>query len=63
VYRVHASTISRWLSQTRGAILAETRRRLAEALGLDTEALASMIELVHSLEVSVEAALRDTGSG
>jgi RNA polymerase sigma-70 factor (ECF subfamily) len=63
VYRVHASTISRWLSQTRGAILAETRRRLADALRLDSEALASMLDLVHSLEISVTGALRDPSAG
>jgi RNA polymerase sigma-70 factor (ECF subfamily) len=61
IYRVHASTISRWLAATRATILADTRRRLAAALSLGEPEVDSMLDLSGSLELSLDRLLRSTG--
>src|SRR5439155_10618188 len=58
LYRVHASTVSRWLSSTRDAILEDTRHRLATALALGESDVESMLDLSGSLEVSLDSLLR-----
>jgi RNA polymerase sigma-70 factor, ECF subfamily len=63
LYRVHASTVSRWLAQARQQILIETRRRLAEALGRSEGHVESMLGLARSLEVSLNTLLRSSSSG
>src|SRR5260221_6854340 len=60
LYRVHASTVSRWLSTTRDAILADTRHRLAASLALGESDVESMLNLSGSLEVSLDTLLRTT---
>lgn len=58
LYRVNASTVSRWLSQARDAIFAETRRKLAEALGAAPGDVESHLGLVADLEVSLGSLLK-----
>lgn len=58
IYRVHASTASRWLAQAREAILVETRRRLAAALAQSESQVESLLGLAKSLEVSLGTLLR-----
>ncbi|MDX2089164.1 MAG: hypothetical protein SFX73_15005 [Kofleriaceae bacterium] len=57
MYRVHFSTISRWLERARAEIFAETRRQLAEKLGAAPSEIESHLGLVHSLEVSLGSLL------
>lgn len=57
LYRVHASTVSRWLAQTRDAILAETRKLLAERLELPVDEVDSLLGITGSLEVSLRTLL------
>jgi RNA polymerase sigma-70 factor (ECF subfamily) len=58
IYRVHASTASRWLAQAREDILADTRKRLAAALAREESQVESMLGLARSLEVSLDTLLR-----
>jgi RNA polymerase sigma-70 factor (ECF subfamily) len=58
IYRVHASTASRWLAQARDAILVETRRRLATALRQKETDIESLLGLSGSLDVSLNTLLR-----
>jgi hypothetical protein len=60
LYRVHASTISRWLSATREAIL-DTRRHLAEALAMQHGEVESLLGLSGSLDLSLSSLLRSEG--
>jgi RNA polymerase sigma-70 factor (ECF subfamily) len=62
IYRVHASTASRWLAQARDEILAETRRRLAQALRQNESQVESALGLAGGLEVSLDSLLRSTSS-
>lgn len=57
-YRVHASTVSRWLERARHDILAATRAELARALRLDAQAIDSMLAVGPALEVSLGSLLR-----
>lgn len=63
LYRVHASTISRWLAATRDAILEDTRARLARALKLGDDDVESLLGLANSLELSLSTVLRATDPG
>src|SRR5690606_38822240 len=68
LYRVHRVTAFRWLRDSRGALVAATRRRLAGRLDVAGDELESVLYLVQSrLEVSLERLLsqgRDaTGGG
>lgn len=58
IYRVHASTVSRWLAQAREAILLDTRKKLAAALAQSEGQVESLLGLTHSLEVSLNTLLR-----
>lgn len=58
IYRVHASTVSRWLAAARDAILADTRKRLAAALRQGESQVESMLGLAGGLEVSLTSLLR-----
>jgi len=54
MYRVSGRTVQRWLAEARRTILAETRRLLAERLGLTDSRLDSLIGLVRSrLDISL----------
>jgi RNA polymerase sigma-70 factor, ECF subfamily len=60
-YRVHRTTVVRWLATIREQILKETRRRLGERLKIQASQLDSLIGAVHSqLEVSVARLLKTT---
>jgi RNA polymerase sigma-70 factor (ECF subfamily) len=48
LHRVHRATASRWLAQCRRALLAGTRARLAERLGLPEPELDSLLGLLRS---------------
>ncbi|NOK33581.1 sigma-70 family RNA polymerase sigma factor [Corallococcus exercitus] len=48
LFRVNQSTISRWLKRVQQQVYAETRRRLQEQLGLNTEDFQSFIAFVDS---------------
>jgi hypothetical protein len=52
--------VSRWLSSTRDAILADTRSRLATALALGESDVESMLNLSGSLELSLDTLLRSS---
>src|SRR5262249_17102185 len=58
LYRVHASTVSRWLDRARHEILTATRRELTRALKLDDRALDSMLAEAPALDVSLGSLLR-----
>jgi RNA polymerase sigma-70 factor, ECF subfamily len=61
-YRVHRSTVARWLSASREKILKETKRALGEKLHLDRGEVESMIGLVQSqLDVSIYRLLDEPG--
>jgi RNA polymerase sigma-70 factor (ECF subfamily) len=57
-YRVHRSTVARWLAASRERILEETKRILAEKLRIDGGEVDSMIQLVRSrIDVSIRRLL------
>jgi RNA polymerase sigma-70 factor, ECF subfamily len=59
MYRVNGSTISRWLSLAREALLERTRAALQEELSLDHGAVNSLLRLVDSeLSLSLARVLR-----
>lgn len=62
MYRVHASTISRWLATARAEIFEATRQRLAEVLAATPGDVESHLGLAHSLDVSLGSLLRTPGS-
>jgi RNA polymerase sigma-70 factor (ECF subfamily) len=57
VYRVHASTVSRWLARARADILAATRAHLAARLGASTSELDSLLAEVPAMELSLTSVL------
>jgi RNA polymerase sigma-70 factor (ECF subfamily) len=58
VYGVHRSTSARWITETRDAIVDETKRRLKEVLALTGSEVSSILALVQSqLEISLRGAL------
>lgn len=63
-YRVHRSTVARWLAQSREKIMAETKRLLTERLKVAPSEVDSLIGLVRSqLDVSIYKYLKeDAGS-
>ena len=61
MYRVHASTISRWLATVRTEVFEETRRRLAVALQASPSDVESHLGLAHGLDVSLGSLLRTPG--
>ena len=58
VYRVHASTVSRWLAKARSEILGQTRSELLARLGASESQIDSLLGHVASLEISFESLLR-----
>jgi RNA polymerase sigma-70 factor (ECF subfamily) len=53
-YRVHRSTVARWLAASREKILEETKRILSKSLRIDKQEVESMIGLVRSqLDASI----------
>jgi RNA polymerase sigma-70 factor (ECF subfamily) len=60
VYKVHASTVSRWLAKARADILAHTRGELLQRLRASESQIDSLLGHVASLEISLESLLRTT---
>lgn len=61
LYRVHQSTVTRWMGGLHAELLRTTQRLLRERLGLSPEQLESLLGVVRSqLEVSLEGMLRRT---
>jgi RNA polymerase sigma-70 factor (ECF subfamily) len=59
-YRVHRSTVARWLSHSREKIMDETKKRLTERLKIQGSEVDSLIGLVRSqLDVSIYKFLKD----
>jgi RNA polymerase sigma-70 factor (ECF subfamily) len=58
MYKVHGSTVSRWLAAVRQNVFDETMRLLVERLGLPESELASILRLLQSdLEVTLSRLL------
>jgi RNA polymerase sigma-70 factor, ECF subfamily len=63
-YGVHRATAARWLTRSRGALVAATRARLAELLEMPVEEIDSVIRLVQSrLDASVVRYLKEPDQG
>jgi RNA polymerase sigma-70 factor, ECF subfamily len=58
VYRVHASSVSRWLAKARADILARTRAELCARLTASTSEIDSLLGHAASIEISVGSLLR-----
>jgi len=59
-YRVHRSTVARWLAHSREKIMDETRKRLTERLKIQSSEVDSLLGLVRSqLDVSIYKFLKD----
>jgi RNA polymerase sigma-70 factor (ECF subfamily) len=59
-YRVHRSTVARWLAHSREKIMDETKKRLTERLKIQGSEVDSLIGLVRSqLDVSIYKYLKD----
>jgi RNA polymerase sigma-70 factor, ECF subfamily len=64
MFRVHRSTVNRWVIGAREQIQKETRRLLRKRLKLSAEEYDSLAGLVRSrIEISLERGLRDAGGG
>ena len=61
IYKVNASTISRWLAAARTEVFAETRRQLAATLRATPDDVESHLGLVQSLDVSLGSLLQTPG--
>jgi RNA polymerase sigma-70 factor (ECF subfamily) len=58
VYRVHASTVSRWLAKARLDILAQTRAALVTRLAATESEIDSLLAHAASVEISLGSVLR-----
>ncbi len=59
LFRVHRTTIARWIGHAREALLEETRRTLSQKLNIDQRELDSLLNLVASqLDVSLSRFLQ-----
>jgi RNA polymerase sigma-70 factor (ECF subfamily) len=58
VYRVHASSVSRWLAKARADILARTRADLCTRLTASPSDIDSLLGHAASIEISVGSLLR-----
>ena len=58
MYRVHASTISRWLAQARVEIMARTRSALTRVVVSSPSAVESLLKHAASVELSLDSLLR-----
>jgi RNA polymerase sigma-70 factor (ECF subfamily) len=64
LYKVHESTVSRWLGQAAETVAADTRRRLVGRLSLSPQAADSVARMVLSrLDLSIARLLKSLGSG
>ncbi len=68
IYRVHHSTVSRWITEAREQVLAETHRRLMTTLQVSPDECASLVELLRSqLDLTLsrffEQSWREPGTG
>jgi len=60
VYKVHQSTVTRWIARARESLAADTQRRLRERLRISDSQLRSVARLVVSqLDVSIVRLLRE----
>ena len=58
MYKVHGSTVSRWLAAVRQNVFDQTMRLLVERLGLPESELASMLRVLQSdLDVTLSRLL------
>ncbi len=63
LYQAHRSTIARWLTEARQTLAEQTRTALARRLGLEGEALESLLRSVqHRFDLSLTSALRESQS-
>ncbi len=63
LYRVHRTTVARWIGRARENLLEQTRRTLAEKLQVDRSELDSLLNLVRSqLDVSLTRFLKRSQS-
>jgi RNA polymerase sigma-70 factor (ECF subfamily) len=63
VYGVGRSTVARWLAEARDSLADATRDALEARLGLDKEALESLLRSVqHRFDLSLRSALKDSQS-
>lgn len=58
MYRVHASTISRWLAQARIEIMARTRAALAKSAAASPSGVDSLLRHAASVDLDLESLLR-----
>ena len=59
LYGAHRVTVARWLASARASLLDETRKRLAERLGVPATKVDSLIRILWSkLDVSLSRELR-----
>jgi RNA polymerase sigma-70 factor (ECF subfamily) len=59
IYGAHKATVNRWLAKARRALLADTRKILQRALGVEPFEIESILRLVDSqLELSLQRVLR-----
>jgi RNA polymerase sigma-70 factor, ECF subfamily len=62
IYKVHASTVSRWLAAVRQNVFDQTMRLLVERLGLPESELASMLRVLQSdLDLTLSRLLAPPG--
>lgn len=62
VYRVNASTVSRWIARAREIVLEKTRASLGARLRLDSAQLESLLGLAQSLDASLGGFLRGSAA-
>jgi RNA polymerase sigma-70 factor (ECF subfamily) len=61
MYRVHRTTVTRWLTDCRDTLLATTRRNLVDDLGATVAEIDSLAGLVRShLQLSLVRLLRES---
>ncbi len=59
IYNVDRATATRWIAKIRSALLRDTRKRMQDALGIDSGELDSVMRLIESrLDVSVQRMLQ-----
>jgi RNA polymerase sigma-70 factor (ECF subfamily) len=59
IYNVDRATVTRWITKVRSTLLLETRKRMQNALGIDSGELDSVMRLIESrLDVSVQRMLQ-----
>jgi RNA polymerase sigma-70 factor (ECF subfamily) len=61
IYRVHHSTVSRWMAEVRESVLAATARALMDELGIGAAECRSLMRVVHTnLDLTLSRWLRAT---